>query len=92
MSQAISSKGVVDIIDTLGLEKPEVSPLLSDKFLNGFREIKQRNLALEVLRKLINDELKVKVRKNLVQSKMFSEMLEHSIRSIRIELERSLKS
>ena len=81
MSQAISSKGVVDIIDTLGLEKPEVSPLLLDKFLNGLREIKQR-----VLRKLINDELKVKVRKNLVQSKMFSEMLEHSIRSIRIEL------
>ena len=38
VSQAISSKGVVDIFDTLGLEKPEVSPLLSDKFLNGLRD------------------------------------------------------
>jgi type I restriction enzyme, R subunit len=80
VSQAISSKGVVDIFDTLGLEKPEVSPLLSDKFLNGLKEINQRNLALELLRKLINDELKVRIHKNLVQSKIFSEMLEQSIR------------
>ncbi len=80
VSQAISSKGVVDIFYTLGLEKPEVSPLLSDRFLNGLRKIEQRNLALELLRKLMYDELKVRMRKNLVQSKVFSEMLEHSIR------------
>jgi len=80
VSQAISSKGVVDIFDTLGLDKPEVSPLLSDKFLNGLRAMKQRNLALELLHKLINDELKVRIRKNLVQSKIFSSMLEQSIR------------
>jgi type I restriction enzyme R subunit len=71
VSEAIGSQGVVDIFDTLGLEKPEVSPLLSDKFLNNLKEIKQKNLALELLRKLVNDELKVRKHKNLVQSKMF---------------------
>jgi type I restriction enzyme R subunit len=80
VSQAISSKGLVDIFDTLGLEKPEVSPLLSDSFLNALKAMKQRNLALELLRKLINDELKARTRKNLVQSKMFSAMVEQSIR------------
>lgn len=80
VSEAIDSQGIVDIFDTLGLEKPEVSPLLSDKFLNGLKDMQQKNLALELLRKLINDELKVRIRKNVVQSKMFSDMLEQSIR------------
>jgi type I restriction enzyme R subunit len=80
VSEAIGSQGIVDIFDTLGLEKPEVSPLLSDRFLNGLKDMQQKNLALELLRKLINDELKVRIRKNLVQSKMFSDMLEQSIR------------
>jgi type I restriction enzyme, R subunit len=66
VSQAISSKGGVDIFDTLGLEKPVVSPLLSDKFLNGLKAMKRRNLVLELLLKLINDELKVRMRKHYI--------------------------
>lgn len=79
VSQAIGSKGVVDIFDAAGLSKPEVSPLMSDEFLNGLKNMKQRNLALELLKKLINDELKLRMKKNLVQSKQFSTMLEKSI-------------
>jgi type I restriction enzyme R subunit len=80
VSQAIGSKGVVDIFDAAGLKKPEVSPLMSDEFLNSLKNMKQRNLALELLKKLINDELKLRMKKNLVQSKQFSELLEKSIR------------
>ena len=79
VSKAIGSKGVVDIFDAAGLKRPEVSALMSDEFLEGLKRIKEKNLALELLRKLLNDELKVRLRKNLVQSKLFSDMLERSI-------------
>ena len=79
VSKAIGSKGVVDIFDAAGLRRPEVSALMSDEFLEGLKRIKEKNLALELLRKLLNDELKVRLKKNLVQSKLFSDMLERSI-------------
>lgn len=79
VSKAIGSKGVIDIFDAAGLKRPEVSSLMSDEFLEGLKHIKQKNLALELLRKLLNDELKARLKKNLVQSKLFSDMLEQSI-------------
>jgi len=79
VSSAISSDEVIDIFATAGLEKPEIS-ILSDQFLEEVRGIPQKNLALEVLRKLLNDEIKARSRRNVVQSRQFSEMLENTIK------------
>jgi len=79
ISKAIVSDTVVDIFDSLGLKKPDIS-ILSDEFFEEIRGMKQKNLAFELLKKLLNDEIKVRSRKNLVQSKSFAEMLEKSIR------------
>jgi len=75
---AIAPEGVVDIFAAAGLAKPEIS-LLSEEFLAEVREMPQRNLAVEVLERLLNDEVKARARKNLVQSRAFSEMLEGTI-------------
>jgi type I restriction enzyme R subunit len=79
VSRAVASDQVIDIFATAGLEKPELS-ILSNDFLEEVRGIPQKNLALEMLRKLLNDEIKVRSRRNVVQSRTFSEMLENSIR------------
>ena len=79
VSRAVSSTEVVDIFAAAGLDKPDLS-ILSDEFLAEVRQLPQRNLALELLKKLINDEIKTKMRKNVVQAKSFLEMLESSIR------------
>ena len=62
-----------------GLNKPDLS-ILSDEFLAEVRGLPQKNLAVELLRKLLNDELKVRERTNLVQARSFAEMVERSIR------------
>jgi len=80
VSRAVVSEGVIDIYAAAGLKRPDIS-ILSDEFLAEVREMPQRNLAVEVLRKLLNDELRTYSRRNLVQSRAFSEMLEQSIRS-----------
>jgi len=80
VSRAVVSEGVIDIYSAAGLRRPDIS-ILSDEFLAEVREMPQRNLAIEVLRKLLNDELRVYSRRNLVQSRAFSEMLEQAIRS-----------
>ncbi|MBD2534294.1 type I restriction endonuclease subunit R [Nostoc flagelliforme FACHB-838] len=79
VSRAVASDQVIDIFSTAGLEKAELS-ILSDQFLEEMRGIPQKNLALELLRKLLNDEIKARSRRNVVQSRTFSEMLENSIR------------
>ncbi len=79
ISKAVSSEEVVDIFKSAGLKKPDIS-VLSDEFLEEMRDLPQRNLALELLRKLLNDEIRIRSRKNLVQSRAFSEMLEETIR------------
>jgi type I restriction enzyme R subunit len=79
VSRSVASDQVIDIFETAGLDKPELS-ILSDQFLEEVRDLPQKNLALEVLRKLLNDEIKARSRKNVVQSRNFSEMLEASIR------------
>lgn len=79
VSRAIASDEVVDIFAAAGLKKPDIS-ILSDGFLAEIRGLKQRNLAVELLRRLINDEIRVSSRKNVVQAGSFSEMLEKALR------------
>ncbi|MCY1035678.1 type I restriction endonuclease subunit R [Corallococcus sp. BB11-1] len=83
VSRAVAaSDEVVDIFSAAGLKKPDIS-ILSDEFLAEVRELPQRNVALELLRKLLNDELKRRSRTNLVQSRAFSEMLDRALRTYR---------
>jgi type I restriction enzyme, R subunit len=79
VSKAVASDEVIDIFAAAGLKNPDIS-ILSDEFLEEVRGLPQKNLALEVLRKLLNDEIKTRSRKNLVQSRTFSEMLENTIK------------
>jgi type I restriction enzyme R subunit len=79
VDQAIVSEQVVDIFDAAGIKKPELS-VLDDDFLEEMRDMKHKNLALEVLKKLLNDEIKVRAKHNVVQSRSLMEMLESSIK------------
>ena len=78
ISRAISSDEVLDIFAAAGLKKPDIS-ILSDEFLGEVRGMPQKNLAVELLRKLLTEEIKVRSRRNLVQSRLFSEMLQKAI-------------
>ena len=79
VSRAVASEGVVDIFAAAGLEKPDVS-ILSEEFLAEVQGMKQRNLAVELLQKLLQGELAVRRRKNVVQARSFAEMLEQTVR------------
>jgi type I restriction enzyme R subunit len=79
VSQAVTSQEVVNIFDAAGLKTPDIS-ILSDEFLEDVRHLPQRNLALELLRKLLDDEIKARGRHNVVQARSFSEMLDKTIR------------
>lgn len=79
ISKSVASDEVIDIFAAAGLDRPDIS-ILSDEFLAEVRDMPQRNLALEVLRKLLSDEIKARSRKNLVQSRLFSEMLDKTIK------------
>lgn len=79
VSQAVMSNEVVDIFRAAGLKTPDIS-ILSDEFLAEVKNLPHKNLALELLRKLLNDEIKLRAKTFLVQSRSFSEMLEQSIR------------
>ncbi len=79
ISRAVASEEVVDVFAAAGLKKPDIS-ILSDDFLAEVRDMPQKNLAVELLRKLLNNEIKLRSRKFLIQSKSFAELLENSIR------------
>ena len=79
VSRAVASEGVVDIFTAAGLEKPDIS-ILSEEFLVEVRGMKQRNLAVELLQKLLKGELAVRKRKNVVQARSFAEMLAETVR------------
>jgi len=79
VSRAVYPTDVVDIFAAAGMEKPDIS-ILSDEFLADIRRLPQRNLALELLKRLINDEIKARMRKNVVQARTFAEMLEKALR------------
>jgi len=79
ISNAIVPEGVVDIFQAAGLNKPNIS-ILSEEFLLEIRGMEHKNLALELLKKLLDDEIKTRRMSNLVQGKLFSEMLENAIK------------
>jgi type I restriction enzyme, R subunit len=79
ISKAVVSDEVVDIFAAAGLKKPDIS-ILSDEFLAEIRGMPQRNLAVELLQKLLKGEIKTRSRRNVVQGRVFSEMLEQSLR------------
>ena len=79
VSRAVASEGVVDIFAAAGLEKPDIS-ILSEEFLAEVRGMKRRNLAVELLRKLLKGELAVRRRRNVVQARSFAEMLDQTVR------------
>jgi type I restriction enzyme R subunit len=79
VSKAVSSDEVIDIFAAAGLKKPDIS-ILSDEFLSEVRGMPQRNLAVELLRKLLEGEIKARGRKNIVQARSFAELLEQAIR------------
>jgi type I restriction enzyme R subunit len=79
VSKAIVSDEVIDIFAAAGLKNPDIS-ILSDQFLADVRGMQHKNLAVELLRKLLNDEIKARSRHNLVQSRSFAELLEKSVR------------
>ena len=79
ITRAVASEGVIDIFAAAGLEKPDIS-ILSDEFLAEVRGMPQRNLAVELLQKLLKGELATRRRKNVVQARSFAEMLEKTLR------------
>ncbi len=80
ISKAVVPEGVVDIFAAAGLEKPDVS-ILSEEFLAEVQDLPHKNVAVELLEKLLSGEIKTRSQKNVVQSRSFAEMLERSIRS-----------
>ncbi len=79
VSRAVASEGMVDIFSAAGLKKPDIS-ILSDDFLKEVKGMPQRNLAVELLRKLLSGEIHKKGKKSVVQARSFAEMLEESLR------------
>ena len=79
ISRAVAPEGVLDIFAAAGLHKPDIS-ILSDEFLAEVRDMPQRNLAVELLQKLLKGEIGTRRRKNVVRARSFAEMLEQTIR------------
>jgi type I restriction enzyme R subunit len=79
VSKAVAPEGIVDVFAAAGLKHPDIS-ILSDEFLAEVRGMPQKNLALELLKKLLNDEIKQRGKKNVVEARSFKDMLEASIR------------
>ena len=79
VSKSVSSDRVIDIFEEAGLDKPDIS-ILDDEFLGQFKRMPEKNLAVEMLRRLLNDEVRKRSRTNLVLSRSFAELLEETIR------------
>ncbi|RPA66852.1 type I restriction endonuclease subunit R [Cyclobacteriaceae bacterium YHN15] len=79
IDKALVSEQVIDVFDAAGIKKPDIS-ILSEDFLMELKGMEHKNVALEVLKKLLNDEIKSRAKKNLVKSRTFLEMLENSIK------------
>jgi type I restriction enzyme, R subunit len=79
VNDAIISDEVIDIYDAAGIKKPDIS-ILDDKFLAEVKNLPQKNLALELLKRLLEDEVKSKARNNISQSKKFSVLLDAAVK------------
>jgi type I restriction enzyme R subunit len=80
LSRALVSDRVIDIFAAAGLNKPDIS-ILSDEFLAEVKDMPQKNLAFEMLKKLLNDQIRIRLRKNIVQQRSFLELLEKAIKA-----------
>ena len=80
LSRAIVSDRVIDIFAAAGLKNPDIS-ILSDEFLAEVRDMPQRNLAFEMLRKLLNNQIRIRMKKNIIQQKSFLVLLEKAIKA-----------
>jgi len=78
IDKALVSEQVIDVFDAAGIKKPDIS-ILSEEFLLEVKNMEHKNIALELLKKLLNDEIKTRTKKNLIQSKTLMEMLENAI-------------
>ena len=79
VNDAIISQDVIDVFDAAGIKKPDIS-ILSDEFLSEIQGMNRKNLALELLKRLLNDEIKNRSKLNLVQGKKFSELLANAVK------------
>jgi type I restriction enzyme R subunit len=79
IDKALVTEPVIDVFDAAGLKKPDIS-ILSEEFLMELKGMEHKNVALEVLKKLLTNEIKSRAKKNLVKSKTLREMLEDSIK------------
>ncbi len=79
IDQALVSDKVIDVYDAAGIKKPDIS-VLSEEFLFELKGMAHKNVAIEVLKKLLNDEIKARARTNIVQSRSLMDMLEDSIK------------
>jgi type I restriction enzyme, R subunit len=79
VDRAVVVDGVIDIFDAAGIKKPDIS-ILSDDFLEEIRDMKRKNLAMELLKKILDDEIKTRTKKNFIQSKKLSDMLDAAIK------------
>ena len=79
IDKALVSEQVIDVFDAAGIKKPDIS-ILSEEFLLEVKNMEHKNIALEVLKKLLNDEIMARIKKNLIQGKSLLEMLENSIK------------
>lgn len=79
IDKAVVSEGVIDVFDAAGIKRPDIS-ILSEEFLDEIRGMEKKNIAVELLKKLLNDEINVRTSKNFIMSKKLSEMLENAIR------------
>ncbi|MGI9256872.1 MAG: type I restriction endonuclease subunit R [Salinispira sp.] len=82
VDKALAADGVIDIFDAAGIKKPDVS-ILSDNFLAEIRGMRHKNLALALLKKILNNEIRSRSKKNLTQGRKFSEMLETALKKYR---------
>lgn len=78
VDEALSSDGVIDVFEAAGIKTPDIS-ILSDEFLLEVQNMEQKNVAYELLKKLLNDEVRVRKTKNISQSRKFSEMIETAV-------------
>jgi type I restriction enzyme R subunit len=79
ISEAITADKVIDVFDAAGLKKPSIE-ILDERFLQELKDLPQKNLAVELLKKLLKEEIKKRSKINLVESRKFSEMLEDAIK------------
>lgn len=85
IDKALITDKVIDVFDAAGIKKPDIS-ILSEEFLLEVKNMEHKNIALELLKKLLNDEIKGRAKKNLIQSRSLMEMLENSIKKYHVKI------